>query len=190
MQRLQTLAAALIVATLLTGCERAERTAPAPAAAMPVAETPMQPRLPVSLNAVMVTLVNHAADPIWQAAWRNPESDRDWRNLEHMAYQLEIAGALLVIPGTGPMDDAWAADPAWKAWAGKLEEAGNRAVDAVKARDVSVVALSGDEIVDICEGCHLQFKPDMPTGGLFGELSPTEADFEIVAPPASEGGDQ
>ena len=132
------LSAILMAGALLSGCERAEREVPASAAApvVPASPTPAQPRLPVSLNAVMVTLVNHAADPIWQAAWRNPESDRDWRNLEHLAYQLEIAGALLVIPGTGPMDDTWTTDPDWQCLGRQTEGRGNRAVDAVKARDV------------------------------------------------------
>ncbi len=148
----------------------AQATAPAPAA---------EPfRLPVSLNEVMVALVNHSADPIWLAAWRNPETDKDWRNLERMAYQLQVAGALLVIPGNGPLDEAWTADPQWQDWSNKLEAAGDRAVKAVAARDISRISSSGDEIVDICEGCHMAFKPDLPTSGMFGELSPTAADFE------------
>ena len=58
--------------------------------------------LPVSLNEVMVAMVNNSADPIWQAAWRHPESDEVWRSLERNAYQLEIAGALLGRTGYGP----------------------------------------------------------------------------------------
>jgi len=139
-------------------------------------------RLPISLNEVMVALVNHSADPIWLAAWKNPDSDKDWRNLERMAYQLQVAGALLVIPGNGPRDDEWTADPQWIAWANQLEAAGDRAVKAVSARDITRIAHSGDEIVEICEGCHMAFKPDLPTSGKFGELSPTAADFEKELP--------
>lgn len=134
--------------------------------------------LPVSLNEVMVALVNHAADPIWLASWRNPESERDWRELAYQATQLELAGALLVIPGNGPMDEEWTSNPQWTAWANRLEAAGNRAVKAISARDLERISRSGDEIVDVCEGCHLAFKPDLPTSGLFGELSPNADDFE------------
>ena len=95
-----------------------------------------------------------------------------------MAYQLQVAGALLVIPGNGPMDEAWTADPQWSAWSNRLEAAGERVVKAVAARDLTRIASSGDEIVEICEGCHIAFKPDLPTSGMFGELSPTRADFE------------
>lgn len=174
--------AGALIALLLTGCERAqtpESTSTAPVQTTPApVSTPPAARLPVSLNEVMVALVNHSADPIWRAAWRNPQTDADWRNLERMAYQLEIAGALLMIPGTGPMDEAWTANPAWNTWSKNLQFAGKRAVDAVAARDIVSIDVIGSDIVEICEGCHIQFKPDLPTGGLFGELSPTEGDFE------------
>ena len=175
-------AAGLLLALLLTGCEQAQ--APESTAAKPVqpqsTPVPAQPaaRLPVSLNEVMVALVNHSADPIWRAAWRNPQTDADWRNLERMAYQLEIAGALLMIPGTGPRDVEWTTNPAWNTWSKNLQFAGKRAVAAVAARDILSIDVIGGDIVEICEGCHIQFKPDLPTGGLFGELSPTEEDLE------------
>ncbi len=168
----------LVAVVLLAACGQ-DAPAPAPDAGtqQPVAST--EPfRLPVSLNEVMVALVNHAADPIWLAAWRNPETDRDWRKLERMAYQLQVAGALLIVPGNGPQDDVWTSDPQWTAWANQLEAAGDRAVKAVAARDLTRIASAGDEIVNICEGCHMAFKPDLPTSGMFGELSPTAADFE------------
>lgn len=165
----------------LTGCgQPAEPPADTSAGNTPApAAEPF--RLPVSLNEVMVALVNHSADPIWLAAWRNPETDKDWRNLERMAYQLQVAGALLVIPGNGPRDEEWTSDSRWTAWANQLESAGDRAVKAVAARDINRIASSGDQIVEVCEGCHIAFKPDLPTSGMFGELSPTADDFEEAA---------
>ena len=133
--------------------------------------------LPVSLNEIMVALVNDAADPIWVAAWREPETEADWRALERKAYQLQVAGALLELPGSGPMDATWAADPNWQRWSQQLEAAGGAAVAAAKNRDLANIAGAGDQIVAVCEGCHLAFKPDQPTGKLYGELSPTEQDF-------------
>ena len=116
-KRLLITAVALCMATL-SGCGTpSEPQAPTAAPAAPAA-APF--RLPVSLNEVMVALVNHSADPIWLAAWRNPETDKDWRNLERMAYQLQVAGALLVIPGNGPMDDEWTSDPQWTSWSKNL----------------------------------------------------------------------
>lgn len=158
---------ALVSGALLAGCDE---QAPA--------DTQSANRLPVSHNEVMVALVNQSADPIWVAAWRNPQSEDDWRTLERLAYQLQIAGALLVMPGTGPNDDAWAADPTWREFANQLMNAGAGAVVAANSRDVDAVSAAGDDIVKVCEGCHLAFKPDVPTGGMYGESSPTAADFE------------
>ena len=177
--KISLLAAGLLITGALTACgQDAPTESAAPMPATPAAAAPESLRLPVSLNEVMVALVNHSADPIWLAAWRNPETDKDWRNLERMAYQLQVAGALLTIPGNGPMDEEWTADPQWTSWSNQLEAAGDRAVKAVAARDITRIASSGDEIVAICEGCHIAFKPDLPTSGMFGELSPTAADFE------------
>lgn len=129
-------------------------------------------RLPVSINEVMASLINHSADPIWVAAWRNPQTDSDWSELEHLAKQLEIGGALLSIPGTGPMDEEWTKNADWRNFANQLSQAAARAVNAARSRDVQLIAQSGDEIVEVCEACHLAYKPDLPTMNIFGELSP------------------
>ncbi len=140
--------------------------------------TPAVTRLPVSLNTVMVAMINQAADPLWVAAWRNPQNDREWRELERRAVQLELGGTLLGVPGTGPMDDQWTSNDDWRSWARQLRDVGAAAVVAVKARDVGNISAIGDNVVAICEGCHSQFKPALPTGGEFGELSPTPADLQ------------
>ena len=146
-----------------------------------VSETPTEPagietatyRLPVSLNDVMVALVNDAANPIWIAAWKAPESDADWRALERRAYQLQLAGSLITAPGTGALDDKWAAKPSWQRWSNQLRDTGADAVTAVANRDLDAISSVGDQLVTICEGCHIDFKLPHPTGGKFGELAPT-----------------
>lgn len=137
---------------------------------------PTQVRLPISINEVMASLINHSADPIWVAAWRNPQSESDWRELEHLARQLQVGGALLAIPGTGPMDEEWTSNEEWVSYASDLSDAAGRAVNATRSRDVGLITRSGDEIVDICEGCHIDFKPDFPTMNIYGELSPLPSD--------------
>lgn len=129
-----------------------------------------QVRLPISLNEVMVALVNDAANPIWQADWDEPETDAEWREVEHQAYQIQVGGALLQFPGTGPMDDEWVADPAWNQYARQMSEAGRRAVNSARAKDRTLIRRAGDELVESCEACHLAFKPDLPTMDMFGDL--------------------
>jgi len=167
----------LVGASLLLTTACSEQKAPTSEKA-PATPAQATMRLPVSLNSVMVAMVNQAADPIWVAAWHNPKTDKEWRELERRAVQLEIGGALLGIPGTGPMDAEWAGNEKWQKWSDQLREVGAGAVVAVKARDLDAISKVGDRIVEICEGCHLDFKPALPTGGEFGELSPTARDFE------------
>ncbi len=130
-------------------------------------------RLPISINEVMASLINHSADPIWIAAWRNPQSDRDWRELEHLARQLQLGGSLITIPGTGPVDTMWTGRSEWIEYANALSEAAGRAINAARSKDAELIGRAGDEIVDICESCHIDFKPDLPTMNIYGELSPT-----------------
>ncbi|MCB1669467.1 MAG: hypothetical protein R3F41_06030 [Gammaproteobacteria bacterium] len=133
-------------------------------------------RLPVSINEVMASLINHSADPIWMAAWRNPQSDQDWRELEHLALQLQLGGALLSLPGTGPLDDEWTSSERWKDHANQLSAAAAGAVAAARSRDLQLISRSGDAIVEVCEDCHIDFKPDLPTMNIYGELSPLPSD--------------
>ena len=134
--------------------------------------------LPVSINEVMVALVNDAADPIWIAAWKQPTTDAEWRELERRAYQLQLAGALIEHPGTGALDHKWTAKPNWLRWSQQLRDTGVDAVAAVNNRDLSAISNIGDQLVEVCEGCHIDFKLAHPTQGKFGELPPTPSNQE------------
>lgn len=151
-----------LLVLLLTSLQACEQRAPATEA-----ETL---RLPISINEVMASLINHSADPIWVAAWRNPQTEADWRELEHLARQLQVGGALLSIPGTGPVDELWTNRAPWREYSNALAASAGRAVNAARSRDVELIERAGDEIVDICESCHIEFKPDLPTMNIYGEL--------------------
>jgi len=159
--------AAMLALAMITvvSCSPADTASQTDAAANAV-------KLPISINEVMASLINHSADPIWVAAWKNPQTDREWRELEHLANQLQVGGSLLSIPGDGPMDEVWTSNEGWQEYAMKLSLAGGRAVNAARTKDVELISRSGDEIVDLCEGCHFEFKPDLPTMNIYGELSP------------------
>lgn len=166
--RITILPLTLAAAGLLAACQPESPATQAP----PVApEVRTEVSLPVSLNEVMVALVNHAADPIWAATWNNPETDRDWRELERLAYQIQIGGALMQYPGTGPLDAEWVADARWMEWSQQMSNDGRRAVNALRSRDMDLIFDAGSRLVETCEACHTAFRPDIPTMGMFGELS-------------------
>ncbi len=174
MRRIMRLVLLSVAVAALAGCSEPQTSsAPSEPPAIPEAI-----RLPVSLNEVMVALVNDAADPIWMAAWREPQTDADWRELERRALQIQLAGALIAHPGTGALDEQWAAKPAWMQWSNQLRNTGADAIAAVQNRDLDAIGNIGDQLVEVCEGCHIDFKLPFPTGGQFGELSPTPSDVE------------
>jgi hypothetical protein len=161
---------AAVAALALSAVACSPDTTPPPTPSPEAASTPIT--LPVSLNEVMVALINSAADPIWAATWNEPQSERDWRELERLAYQIQIGGHMLQFPGDGPLDQEWVSDPRWVEHSQQLSRDGRRAVNAVRSRDRDLMDSAGGYLVETCEACHRDFRPDLPTMGMFGELSP------------------
>jgi hypothetical protein len=159
----------LVITVLLNyGCNPAEEkpsVQPEPAAQQPVLP-PVPPK--VSINAVMVALVDHASHVIWDAGdpKKGPKSDRDWGELEHHAIQLAASGSLIALGGTGKADAGWIQQANWKKLSQDLSDAGVAALDAVRIKDRVGLSKAGDQLVVTCETCHKEFKPDAPTEGI------------------------
>jgi cytochrome c556 len=155
-------------AWLVVGC-----SAPAPVEqqtpAQPAAEKASAPVLsPVSINAEMVTIVDHAGHQLWEAErqGRAPKTDADWANLEEHATQVAAAGALVSVPGTGARDAAWVGSPGWQKWARSMSDAGLAAMKASQAKNLEQLIAANGQLVEACEGCHKEFKPELPSEGI------------------------
>ena len=165
-------AAGGLAALALDSCAPEAAKAPAEPAA-PAAPAAAAIKLPVSLNAVMVAVVDHSADAIWEAATKPPKTDEQWKELEKHAYQLAINGQVIKLAGTGEKDAMWVAQPEWAPFADSLSAAGMEALKAVQTKDLSQIGAIGGRLNDTCLGCHAKFKPDIPTQGiLHGEELP------------------
>ena len=120
--------------------------------------------LSISINALMVAMVDDVAHGVWEASNKDTAlSDREWRNVDEHAYQLQAAATLVSLGGTGEPDVGWALSPAWQDWAVKLRDAGVAVKRAVDAKNQMALRSAGDALVDVCEGCHKQFKPSVPS---------------------------
>lgn len=128
----------------------------------------MAPTVPpaVSVNALMVALVDHAAHEIWDVPLMPPKSDQDWTQLEYHAIQLAASGTLISVGGSGPSDPGWARLPAWRQYAQAMTDSGVKAIGAARSKDLKAFETIGDALTPTCEGCHKEFKPDAPTEGL------------------------
>jgi len=122
--------------------------------------------LATSINSLMVALVDHSAHELWDAGYQETMTGRDWQIIEQHAIQLVAAGTLVSLGGTGPADNGWAASPAWQALSRNMTDAALAALAAVQDHDQTALQAAGGDLVDACESCHDQFKPDSPTEGI------------------------
>jgi len=135
-----------------------------------LAQAPAAPphvSLPISTNAVMVSLVDQAAHEIWDGGNQDRDlTDREWLLIEQHSLQLAAAGTVISLGGTGPADRGWALSPAWQDWSRKLGVIALEAKQAVDAKSKVALRDAGDKLTDTCESCHKIFKPDVPTEGI------------------------
>lgn len=154
----------LALGALALGACEAKKPAPEPVAAAPAAAAAPAMTLPISLNAVMVGLVDHSSDYIFDVGnGKVPKTEDDWREAEYHAYQMVASGKLIQLAGTGPSDVAWTANPDWKKRSDDLTAVGMEALKLAQAKDAAGYRAVGDKLIDVCESCHTAYKPDIPT---------------------------
>jgi hypothetical protein len=123
--------------------------------------------MPVSINALMVTLVDHAAHHIWDyGAMERDIRDEEWTLVEYYAIQLAAAGPAIRLGGTGELDDTWVQSPLWSDHARDMSSVAQQAIIAAQDHDKAMLQSVGNDLTDTCEGCHRLFKQDLPTEGI------------------------
>ncbi len=124
----------------------------------------------VSVNAVMVGLIDHAGHELWNVEKEGhaPKTAAQWKEIEHHAIQLAASGTLIAMGGTGKADPGWAKSPDWMKFSTDLN---NRPVLRRprlrhRARICQRLSKPTANLWKTCEGCHREFKPDLPTEGI------------------------
>ena len=152
---------------LFMACNNAAPAPPAESTApVQAASTAVVPE--VSINAVMVALVDHAAHNLWEVEreGKAPKSDADWANVVEHAVQLAAAGPAITVGGTGVSDAAWVKAPSWRAHAQRMSDAGVAALKAANGKNLEGLVAANGQLVESCEACHKEFKPSLPTEGI------------------------
>ena len=162
-----------VVTAVATTCLTASCAAPAPTEQKPAAEpftaaASPPTRSPVSINAEMVTIVDHAGHQLWdvERPGQAPKTDAAWANLEEHATQLAAAGALISLAGTGTHDIVWTSSAGWQKWSRALSDAGLAALTASQKKNMDALVAANGQLVEACEGCHKEFKPQLPSEGI------------------------
>ncbi len=156
----------LVVGSLVAAaCSPAPPAAEAPApAAPPVAAAPAAAtyRPVVTLNQMMVSIVDMNSHQIWEAEQNPPKTDIAWSNLEHAAVSLAAAGHLTMVSGNGPKDQQWTNQADWAKYSEAVSQAGLAALGAVGAKNLDGLRTAGDALVMSCINCHREYKLDVP----------------------------
>ena len=143
-----------------------QEAAPPPAAVEQAAPTTAKPE--VSINEVMVALVDHAGHNLWKVEQEGkaPKTDADWQNVWEHAVQIAAAGPAITVGGTGPSDADWVKSPSWHTYAQQMSDAGVAARNAAKSKNFEALVTANGQLVESCESCHKEFKPALPTEGI------------------------
>ena len=97
---------------------------------------------------------------------RAPETDADWRELEHHAIQPTTSGTLISLGGTGEADPSWVQSSDWQNYSQELTNAGLVVLSATRSRNMEDLVKGNGQLVEVCEACHTELKPDLPTEGI------------------------
>jgi len=123
--------------------------------------------VPVSINALMVTMIDHSAHHIWDhQAMNRTLDDPEWQLVEYFSIQLAGAGSLITLGYSGPADAGWVASEQWRTFAQAMSNAALMSMEAAKTKNLELLGAAADALVDSCEGCHDAFKPASPTEGI------------------------
>jgi len=116
----------------------------------------------------MVALVDHAGHALWDVEkdGKAPKTDGAWEDITHHATQLAAAGALIQLGGTGVNDLVWTQAPNWQKYSQALSDAGMAALKAAESKNFDALVMANGQLVDACESCHKEFKPDLPSEGI------------------------
>jgi hypothetical protein len=156
----------VVTAFLTSACSAPPVQAPAASESTPAAAVPAAPESPVSINAEMVALVDHSGHELWDVEKAGPKANIDWANVEHHAIQLAAAGALVRLAGSGVNDREWTQSANWSKWARAMSDAGMAARKAAQDKNREALVAANGQLVEACEGCHKEFKPNLPSEGI------------------------
>jgi hypothetical protein len=123
--------------------------------AAPVAATTAQPPIEhiASTQQVMLGLTIPASDVLFQVGENVPQDDGGWDRITATAAMLAESGNLLLV---GPRN---LAQPDWTQLSRELVARARTAMDAAQKRDVDALLNAGNDIYEVCEGCHAKYMP-------------------------------
>lgn len=140
--------------------------AQSPLTQVPAAQAAKGMSAVASIDDLMVYVLYPMADALFYINPDPPPTDEQWKDLQGKAMLLAEAGNLLMMPGrldrccTIPTSIKPATNTdKWMANAKMLVDAGTKAFEATKKKDVDAVLELNEELYNACVQCHADFRP-------------------------------
>ena len=123
----------------------------------------------ISINEIMVGQVDHAAHQILRLSLSDDQrlTIGAWQELEHYTIQLISSTSAITMGGSGVNDAMWVAQSGWREFTGQMNDASSRALQATRNQDLPSLMDAADALRSSCDGCHRQYKPEIPTEGFY-----------------------
>jgi cytochrome c556 len=110
---------------------------------------------------LMVNMVGPPATSLWETVGAQRLNERDWQRIKEAVTRLSESASAVGIGGTSAGEAERAASGEWKNWAGKLIATTSSAARAVDRKDQMALLAASDTLVEVCEGCHTAFPPEL-----------------------------
>jgi hypothetical protein len=114
---------------------------------------------------LMESVIAHAAEAYWDSVQvtvddagvheRYPQSDEEWEAVWAAALTIAESGNLLMMTPRA-VDDG-----AWMQFARSLIDAGAEAAAAAEAKNVERVFAAGEQVYNVCTGCHGRYAVEL-----------------------------
>lgn len=112
---------------------------------------------------LMESVIAHAAEIYWDSVQvtvdetgvheKQPQTDEEWEQVWAAGLSIAESGNLLMMAPRA-VDDG-----AWMQFARSLVDAGAEAAAAAQAHDVERVFAAGEQVYNVCAGCHARYVP-------------------------------
>jgi cytochrome c556 len=107
----------------------------------------------------MIRTVAPATQPIWDLSYADKMTDADWTRVQKAAANLVASVPTVASGGPVATEAARAKSPMWQDWTKKMQTEAMAAKAAADKKDQMALATAGDNLLEICGGCHMQFDP-------------------------------
>ena len=118
-----------------------------------VAQAPSGPQSVGTMKELMLDVIFPTSNEIFYVGRNEQKSLKDWNDLQHNALMLAESANILMAENRARDKDRWMKD------ARLLWEAGNKAYQESKAKDLEALKALNDDLYEACQSCHEHYRP-------------------------------